>query len=207
VPVLAGIAVTQLASGWDHNLLVTNVGEVYAWGSARCGSLALSSDLFQHGKDGTVYRNVPTRIERLRGRKIKSVACGAFHSLALTEDGRVMSWGHGSYGALGTKETSDPRADTPVDADGKRYQSLPKVVTGLPPRVVAISAGESISMAVVLDPMSQAESLAHALGDLLASGAYSDVQFVVRGEEIGAHKAVLSARSQYYRQMFDGGLG
>ena len=35
VPVLAGISVTQLASGWDHNLLVTNVGEVRVRGCGR----------------------------------------------------------------------------------------------------------------------------------------------------------------------------
>jgi alpha-tubulin suppressor-like RCC1 family protein len=35
------------------------------------------------------------------GTRIKAVAAGNQHSLALSEDGRVYSWGHGHYGALG----------------------------------------------------------------------------------------------------------
>jgi hypothetical protein len=34
-------------------------------------------------------------------RKVLTVACGAFHTLAVTEDGRLWSWGSGSGGMLG----------------------------------------------------------------------------------------------------------
>jgi len=32
---------------------------------------------------------------------ITSIACGSFHTLALTENGDVLSWGCGYYGQLG----------------------------------------------------------------------------------------------------------
>ena len=33
--------------------------------------------------------------------KITKVACGSFHTLALTKRGQVYSWGEARYGALG----------------------------------------------------------------------------------------------------------
>ncbi len=35
------------------------------------------------------------------GKRIKQVAAGHQHSLALADDGQVFAWGHGGYGALG----------------------------------------------------------------------------------------------------------
>ena len=37
--------------------------------------------------------------------KIKKIACGSTHSLGLTVDGNVFSWGFGENGQLGLKNT------------------------------------------------------------------------------------------------------
>ena len=41
------------------------------------------------------------RIEHLKEIKIAQVACGRFHSLALTQNGVIYSWGSNNYGQLG----------------------------------------------------------------------------------------------------------
>ena len=49
-------------------------------------------------------RLLPTRAAVPDGRTIVGVASGWRHSLALDSDGRVLSWGWGSYGQLGHGE-------------------------------------------------------------------------------------------------------
>jgi len=43
----------------------------------------------------------PRFISKLENRKIIAIACGAFHTLALTEIGDLYSWGRGFEGQLG----------------------------------------------------------------------------------------------------------
>ena len=43
----------------------------------------------------------PTLIESMRGVKVSTVACGAHHTLCLTSEGSVYSWGRGANGRLG----------------------------------------------------------------------------------------------------------
>ena len=37
----------------------------------------------------------PRRIEKLTGKQIHSVSCGGFHTIAVTENGSIYSWGLG----------------------------------------------------------------------------------------------------------------
>jgi alpha-tubulin suppressor-like RCC1 family protein len=52
------------------------------------------------GKDGQV-QYLPKRVEFLSGQIITSVAAGNLHSVALTEDGQVYTWGRAQSGRLG----------------------------------------------------------------------------------------------------------
>lgn len=47
---------------------------------------------------------------------VRVIAVGAFHNLALLEDGTVMAWGNNEYGQLGTGDTQ-PRSQ-PVAVQG-----------------------------------------------------------------------------------------
>ena len=46
-----------------------------------------------------------------------SISCGSRHTLAVTEEGEVWSWGLGHFGALG-------RAFTPFEYDSDRYDAI-----------------------------------------------------------------------------------
>ncbi len=53
---------------------------------------------------------------------VKVIAVGAFHNLALTEDGILWAWGNNEYGQLGTGDTQ-PRSQ-PIRVEGLSDLSL-----------------------------------------------------------------------------------
>ena len=67
-----------------HVLLLTVKGHVYSWGSNGYGELG-------HGRT-SVYEGTPKLIDdlQLSGVMITHIACGGFHSLALSNSGEVI---------------------------------------------------------------------------------------------------------------------
>lgn len=47
------------------------------------------------GVGGCVFSPRPRLISKLDNKKIVSIACGAFHTLALSDIGDLYSWGRG----------------------------------------------------------------------------------------------------------------
>ena len=43
----------------------------------------------------------------LAGKKVVSVDCGASHTVAVTAEGDVYTWGRGKFGALGHGDAQD----------------------------------------------------------------------------------------------------
>jgi len=65
----------------------------------------------------------------LSGKKVVKIACGAKHTVALTEDGSVYTWGYGRKGALGHSDSESVMQ--------------PKKVETLPAGIVRVDAGAS----------------------------------------------------------------
>ncbi|CAI9289405.1 unnamed protein product [Lactuca saligna] len=86
--------VIALAAGEAHTLALTGHGSVYSWGRGTFGRLGSGSEL---------DRLFPAKIEFNSTEKVKivQVSAGSYHSLALSDDGSVWSWGHNTYGQLG----------------------------------------------------------------------------------------------------------
>lgn len=86
--------VQTLACGGRHAALVTKQGEVFSWGEEFGGRLG-------HGVDSDVSH--PKLIEALKNVNIELVACGEYHSCAVTLSGELYSWGGNScnLGILG----------------------------------------------------------------------------------------------------------
>ena len=100
--------IIDISCGTVHNLALTEDGKVFSWGSFQGGQLGLSSEFLlnenqKKTKDKEMYLSKPTLIPLFRKEdiKIKKISCGEAHSLALTEKGKVYSWGFGSNGQLG----------------------------------------------------------------------------------------------------------
>eukprot|EP00249_Psilotum_nudum_P009285 c21833_g1_i3 orf=289-1521(+) len=92
---VAGLPVcAHIAAGYHHSAAISDDGEVFVWGDNSHGQLGL-------GKGARRIQCRPCSIESLKGLSLKAVAFGSEHSLALTDDGKVLSWGTGKHGQLG----------------------------------------------------------------------------------------------------------
>jgi alpha-tubulin suppressor-like RCC1 family protein len=89
--------IISLAAGEAHTIALTGDGCVYSWGRGMFGRLGT-------GKESDEL--VPVLVEfpnQAEGDRIRivGVAAGAYHSLAVSDDGSVWCWGYNIYGQLG----------------------------------------------------------------------------------------------------------
>ena len=93
---LAGLPspVRQVAAGYDHTGIVTDAGDLLLCGLGWHGPLGL-------GDQG--HQTTPTLVERalFDGEGVMMVACGKWHTAALTEGGGVYTFGSAQVGQLG----------------------------------------------------------------------------------------------------------
>ena len=127
-----GQEVTVLMTRFDliRKLVEIEVGDLYSFGRNDYGQLGLGD---------TTHRHVPILVIALAGLKIKVVSCGLLHTVIITEDNNLYSFGRNMEGQLGWGD------DTPEE-------SLPALVTvpgGL--KVKAVSCGESHTVIITVD--------------------------------------------------------
>uniref|UniRef100_A0A5F8G497 HECT and RLD domain containing E3 ubiquitin protein ligase 4 n=1 Tax=Monodelphis domestica TaxID=13616 RepID=A0A5F8G497_MONDO len=85
--------IVAVSCGEAHTLALNDKGQVYAWGLDTDGQLGLP---------GTEeYIKVPRNIKSLTDIQIVQIACGYYHSLALSKGSEVFSWGQNKHGQLG----------------------------------------------------------------------------------------------------------
>ena len=61
---------------------------------------------------------LPKKVEALAGQRVVAVSARGMHSLAITADGSVWSWGYGALGQLGHGDTQDQLLPKKVEAFG-----------------------------------------------------------------------------------------
>ncbi|KAJ4911908.1 Regulator of chromosome condensation (RCC1) family protein [Raphanus sativus] len=83
--------ITSLAAGEAHTIALTGDGCVYSWGRGMFGRIGT-------GRESDEL--VPARVEfeSPAAARIVGIAAGAYHSLALSEDGSVWCWGYNICG-------------------------------------------------------------------------------------------------------------
>jgi alpha-tubulin suppressor-like RCC1 family protein len=118
---LAGII--AIAAGLKHAIALRKDGTVWAWGNREEGAIG-DGDGKSSGSLRVLSATAPVAVRGLTG--ITQIAAGPHYNLALTRDGKVMSWGGNGAGELGV---------------GTRATGwTPAEVTGLVD-IVAIAAG------------------------------------------------------------------
>ena len=65
---------------------------VFSWGRGEDGQLGIGD---------TSDQDEPTYVDALRGVGVQQIACGSGHTVVLTNDGEVYTWGRGDDGRLG----------------------------------------------------------------------------------------------------------
>uniref|UniRef100_A0A8P4KRC0 HECT domain-containing protein n=1 Tax=Dicentrarchus labrax TaxID=13489 RepID=A0A8P4KRC0_DICLA len=122
--------IVAMSCGGCHTLALNDKGQVFSWGLGSDGQLGLNN--FEE------CVRVPRNIKSLSDVQIAQVACGYWHSHALSRGGQVFSWGQNRYGQLGL---------------GLNGQSIPtpqiiQSLQGIP--FAQISAGGAHSFALTL---------------------------------------------------------
>lgn len=82
--------VHHIACGVRHAALVTRQGEVFTWGEESGGRLG-------HGVGTNIIQ--PHLVESISVCPVDFVACGEFHSCAVTMSGELYTWGDGTHNA------------------------------------------------------------------------------------------------------------
>ncbi|EPS71760.1 hypothetical protein M569_02995, partial [Genlisea aurea] len=96
---LDGQEIVSVICGADHTTAYSESRlQVHSWGWGDFGRLG-------HGNSTDLF--LPQPIKAFQGLKIKQIACGDSHCLAVTMNGEVQSWGRNQNGQLGLGNTED----------------------------------------------------------------------------------------------------
>ncbi|EDO43659.1 predicted protein, partial [Nematostella vectensis] len=99
LPFFEGKRVVDIACGGQHSVVLLDNGETYAWGDSSSGQCGIGKC---DNNSAEKHETQPQATDV----KIKSIACGDCHTLALSSRGTVWAWGlgcqtgHGSLNSI-----------------------------------------------------------------------------------------------------------
>ncbi|XP_047510210.1 probable E3 ubiquitin-protein ligase HERC4 isoform X1 [Pieris napi] len=93
VETFKGCNLSAIACGLQHSMAIDEWGQPFSWGSDSMGQLG--SNLGAHAQDK------PKIIKLLATKNLIQIACGSYHSIALTNNGELYTWGANSFGQCG----------------------------------------------------------------------------------------------------------
>jgi len=187
----------RVGAGSYHSFAIDQDGKAYGWGLNNYG---------QAGQESSKVDMVPS-IEPINGLKdleIKDVQGGEHHSVALTKDGKVYTWGRSDSHQLGLGYVDEPKKEQ-KDADQQKAEEDASLSTGhkkairhvnLVPslsNIDAISVGSNHTLALTRT----GEVYAWGFGEMLAcgNGEEDDVPTPLKltGQKIEGHRVIAVA--------------
>ena len=113
---LKNVKTVSINSYRRNNAAITRDGTLYMWGNNGSGEL---------GDGTTTNAYTPVRPKLEEDVKVKQVALGNQHTVALSEDGQVYTWGRNYGGALGNGTTTDSKTPVKIEiGDGKKVAEV-----------------------------------------------------------------------------------
>ena len=146
ISTLSNESITNYSLGGGHVVAVNSEGQLYSWGACACGQLGID-DASNTVLDSEGYpaQPFPKQIIRLNNIKIKYVACGDAHTLAISDNGDIYSWGGSGCGQLGHPNISE----LPKDNDSFPYLPFPKIIDSIQDiKMCDIACGKTHSVAI-----------------------------------------------------------
>ncbi|KAK8957310.1 Ultraviolet-B receptor UVR8 [Platanthera zijinensis] len=81
------VRIVAVAAANKHTAAVTESGEVFTWGCNKEGQLG-------YGTSNSASNYAPRMVEYLKGKTFKGVSAAKYHTIVLSVDGEVFTWGH-----------------------------------------------------------------------------------------------------------------
>jgi len=146
LPHVVGAPIASVAAGYWHSMALTQEGKMFAWGcnrNSQCAKKPSSKDPPTICRPQLVtFDNTSSsksaQLSSTKNTKIKKIAAGRSHSVALDDDGQVYCWGANHYGQCGVLS----RRRVGGVCTPKHVEALVKV------RIVDISAGDVHTLAL-----------------------------------------------------------
>ncbi|CAF1022863.1 unnamed protein product, partial [Didymodactylos carnosus] len=95
---LRGSPICYIACGANHSVIISKSGTVFTCGLNSSGQL---------GVGDTESRIWPSNVKAVQNQKVTYASCGEKHTVVITADGGVFSFGSGSHGQLGHNSVMD----------------------------------------------------------------------------------------------------
>ena len=142
---MKGIKLVSSTCGDTHTLVLTEKGEVYAFGGNSFGQLGIGDNQDTDvDLDGSPYVPIPRKITFSEQAVISKIACGDQHSLAIDSKSNVYAWGSNILGQLGFE--MKPK-EYELEGEKSSFVSQPILIKLLQgKKVVSASAGEMHSI-------------------------------------------------------------
>ena len=142
----------SLACGDRHSLILTDDGKhIYSFGWGKFGQLGngQTSDVLDSIAHVSTSVSNDQQLSWSEGQsQVRHLACGANHSAALTDTGRLYTWGRQHKGQLGHTDTWGA-STTSKTATRKRSKEMPCIVKRfLNIEIVYVSCGSDFTLAV-----------------------------------------------------------
>ncbi len=115
------VNVAQVAAGSAHVVALTDGGALYAWGRGGSGEL---------GTGSTKGSAVPKKVGLPGGMKVKLVAVGESHSVAVTTDHHLLGWGANTDGRLGLGKRDVVRRPVQIPSAGHKVEQVAAEAAG-----------------------------------------------------------------------------
>ena len=127
-----GEQIVMVAAGGGHTVALSEAGHVFTWGNNEYGQL---------GHNDWERQRAPRQVKPVwfggQDEKVVFVAAGGTHTLAVTEAGRLYTWGNGLDGRLGHGDTG--------------HRLVPTLIKGFDVKVVMAACGDRHTLVLTED--------------------------------------------------------
>ncbi|XP_039254767.2 serine/threonine-protein kinase Nek8-like isoform X1 [Styela clava] len=128
------VKINKVSLGMQHSAMITDDGDLLLVGNNQFGQLG-----FPPNDSGRHSMRIPRKLTQDTETKFQAVSCGGTFTVAITDNGKVLTWGKTSRGQLG-RSTSGPVSPEPQEV------ALPGITKM---KIVSLSASHAFTLLAV----------------------------------------------------------